>query len=222
MGGGGKASGPAAARRLGLLVFGVAFVVLFLAVAIADGVGDPSIPSGDVALVESAPGDTGEITQARFDHALELAAKQGGEKKAPKPGSAKYEELKETSLNSLFESIWLQGLAAEEGIEVSDQELAKERKKIEKESFKSEAEFQKFLKESGYTEADVDERVKLQLLSTKLQEQPQRKSPDAEPERSRGLLRGGEGHPVHAETEPRRAADRQQRPQARRKKRAKR
>ncbi len=131
-GAGGKAPGPAAARRLGLLVFGAAFVVLFVVVAIAEGIGSPSVPSGDVALVESVPSEVGEVTQARFDHALELASKQGGEKKTPKPGSAKYEELKETALNALFEAIWLQGQAEEWGISVTEKEVAKEREETEK------------------------------------------------------------------------------------------
>ncbi len=170
-GGGAGASGPAAARRLGLLVFGAAFVVLFAIVAIAEGVGNPSVPSGSVAFVEDVPGDGGDITQEAFDHALELAAKQGGEKKAPKPGDAKYEELKEAALNALFEAAWLEGEAAEWEIEVSDAEIAKEKKKLKKESFKSEQEFNEFLKESGFTPADVDERVELQILSTELQEQ---------------------------------------------------
>lgn len=170
-GAGGKASGPAAVRRLGLLVFGAAFVVLFVVVAIAEGVGSPSVPSGAVALVENVPSEVGEVTQARFDHALELASKQGGEKKTPKPGSAKYEELKETALNSVFESIWLQGQAEEWGISVTDQEVAKELKKLKKESFKSEKEYKEFLKESGYNKDDVNERVKLQILSQQLQEQ---------------------------------------------------
>lgn len=176
-GGGGTASGPAAARRLGLLVFGVIFVVLFVIVAISEGVGNPSVPSGDVALVEDAPGDVGEITKAELDHAIVLAAKQAGEKQAPKPGDPKYEETKETALDSLFETVWLQGQAAEWDIEASDQEIAKELKKVKKESFKSEAEFEKFLKESGYTNADVNERVKIQILSTQLQEQLQEKAP---------------------------------------------
>jgi parvulin-like peptidyl-prolyl isomerase len=176
-GGGGKASGPAATRRLGLIVFGAAFVVLFVVVAIAEGIGSPSVPSGDIALVEGVPGELGEVTEARFEHALELASKQGGEKKVPKPGDAKYEELKETALSSIFESIWLQGLAAEEGIEVSEQEVAKELKKLKKESFKTEAEFKKFLKESGYNSKDVNERVKLQILSAKLQENLKEKAP---------------------------------------------
>jgi parvulin-like peptidyl-prolyl isomerase len=174
---GGGASGPVAVRRRGLIAFGAVFVVLFIVVAIAEGIGDPSVPSGDVALVKNAPGDVGEVTQAKFDHALELAAAQGGEKSTPKPGDPKYDELKEMALNSTFESIWLQGLAAEEGIEVSDKEVAEELKKVKKESFKSEAEFKKFLEESHYTSADVDERVKIQLLSEKLQEELKEEAP---------------------------------------------
>lgn len=176
-GGGESGRGPAAARRLGLLVFGATFIVLFAIVAIAEGLGDPSVPSGDVALVENVPSDIGEVTEAEFDHALELAAKQGGAKKVPKPGDPKYDELKETALNSLLESIWLQGVADEWGIEVTDAEVAKELKKVKKESFKSEDEFQKFLKESGYTPADIDERIKLQVLSTQLQEELKEKAP---------------------------------------------
>jgi foldase protein PrsA len=174
---GGGASAPAAARRFGLLVFGVAFVALFAVVAVSVGIGNPSVPSGDVALVEDAPGDLGTVSKARFDHALDLAAASTGEKEAPKPGDAKYDEKKESALNSLFESIWLQGLADEWGIEVSDEEVATELEKVKKESFKTEAQFQKFLDESHFTLADVNERVKIQILSKKLQEQLKEKAP---------------------------------------------
>lgn len=176
-GGAESGRGPAAVRRLGLLIFGIALIALFAIVAISEGLGDPSVPSGDVALVENVPGDIGKVTEADFEHALELAAKQGGEKKVPKPGDAKYDELKETALNSIFESIWLQGVADEWGIEVTDAEVAKELEKVKKESFKSDAEFQKFLKESGYTPADINERVKLQVLSKQLQEELKEKAP---------------------------------------------
>jgi parvulin-like peptidyl-prolyl isomerase len=162
---------------LALLVFGVAFIAIFAVVAIAVGVGNPSVPAGNVALVQSTPGDIGEVTKADLDHAIELAAAQGGEKKAPKPGDPKYDELKETALNSLFESIWLQGVAAEWGIEASEEEVATELKKVKKESFKTEAEFEKFLKESHFTPADVNERVKVQILSKALQEQLKEKVP---------------------------------------------
>ncbi len=176
-GGGAGAPGPAAARRTGLIVFGVAFIALFVIVAIAEGIGNPSVPSGDVLVVEDTPGDIGNVSQAEFDHALELAAKQGGEKKVPKPGDAKYDELKESAVNFKLEGIWIQGLANEWGIEVSDKEVAKQLAKVKKESFKSAAEFKKFLKESGYTPADVKERVKIELLSEKLQEELKERAP---------------------------------------------
>jgi parvulin-like peptidyl-prolyl isomerase len=169
-GGSSSASGTVAARRLGLLVFGAAFLILFVVVALAEGVGDPSIPSGDVAVVEGTPSDVSNVTQAEFDHALELAAVQAGDKKVPKPGDPKYEELKEEALKSVFEFIWLAGLGDELGISVSDEEVAKELKKIKKENFKTKAQFQKFLKESRFTLADIDERVKFQILSAQLQE----------------------------------------------------
>lgn len=171
------ASGQIAARRLGLVTFGVAFLLLFLVVAISEGIGDPSVPSGSIALVEDAPGDIGDITQERFDHALEQAAAQAGVKKVPKPGDPQYDELKETALNGLFESIWLQGLADERGVTVSDQELEDELKKVKKESFKSEAEFKKFLKEQKYTQADVDERILLQKLSGEIQAEVSEEAP---------------------------------------------
>lgn len=173
-----SASGRAAVRRLGLLVFGGAFLILFIVVAIAEGIGDPSVPDGAVAYVEDAPGDTGEITDAEFEHALEQAAAQAGVNKVPKPGDAQYDELKETALNFLFEGIWLRGFGAERGITVSEQEVNKELKKLKDESFQSPKEFRDFLKEAKYTREDVRERVELQTISTKLQEQLQEDVPE--------------------------------------------
>jgi foldase protein PrsA len=174
-GGGGGASGPAATRRLGLIVFGAAFVVLFLIVAIAEGVGDPSIPSGDVILVQDAPGDLGNVSKADLEHTIEItSAGEGGA--APKPGDPKYEEAKEEAEKFLLEGIWVQGLAEEMGIEATDQEVAKKLKET-KEGFKSEAEFQKVVKEAHFTPADVNNRLRIELLSEKLQEQLKEESP---------------------------------------------
>jgi parvulin-like peptidyl-prolyl isomerase len=159
-----------AAHRRALLAFGVLFAALFLVVAIADGVGHPTVPSGDVILVQDAAGDSGEISKADFERALEQSAVQAGQKKTPKPGEKQYEELKEAALKSLVEPVWLEGLAAEMGISVSEKEVIAEREKIKKETFKTEAEFKKFLKESHYSLADINQKVKLQKLSTELQE----------------------------------------------------
>jgi parvulin-like peptidyl-prolyl isomerase len=162
---------PAARRRLGLLAFGAAFAVIFLVIAIAEGIGDPSVPDGDVALVQEAPEGTGDITKKDFDVGLEQTAAQAGEKKLPKPGTEKYEQLQQSALGSLLDMVWIQGEAEEMGISVTQAEIAKEFSKLKKENFKTEAEYQKFLKQSKYSQKDVDERVKLQMLGTQVQEQ---------------------------------------------------
>lgn len=164
-----RSSGPAPRQRLGLLVFGAVFVVLFAGFAIGQGIGSPSIPSDAVAIVEDAPDELGTVTNAEFDRALVQTAATSGLKKPPKPGDTKYEELKEATLGALLDTIWIQGQAAEMGITVTDKQLSDEFKTIKSQNFKTEAEYQKFLKTSHLTQKDVDERVKLQVLSTEIQ-----------------------------------------------------
>jgi foldase protein PrsA len=166
-----RAKDPAALRRLALLGFGVAFVLLFVIVAVAEGLGDPSIPDGDVAIVEEAPDDVGNISEDEFKAALEQSAAQSGKKEVPKPDAPEYDELKEAALGSLLDAIWLRGQAAEMDVSVTESEVAKEFKKLKEENFKTEAEYKKFLKDSNFTQADVDSRVELQLLSTEIQTQ---------------------------------------------------
>jgi foldase protein PrsA len=153
-----------------LLVFGVTFLVLFLIVAIAEGLGDPSIPSGDVAVVEDAPGDSGNISEAEFERAFQQTIAQSGSKKPPQPGDEQYDELRDAAVTGLLDMVWLKGQADEMGITVTKQEVAEEFKKLKDENFKTEAEYEKFLKDSKFTQADVDDRVELQMLSTQIQE----------------------------------------------------
>ncbi|HEY8082965.1 MAG TPA: peptidyl-prolyl cis-trans isomerase [Solirubrobacterales bacterium] len=157
-------------RRFGLLVFGVGFVVLFAIVAIAEGVGDPSVPAEDVAIVEDVPGDDGNITKAKFDHALEQAAAEAKLPKVPKPGDDQYEELRDGALERLLQTVWVRGQAAEMGISVTDEEVAEKAKELREQQFKSEAEYQKAIKELHLTQADVNEVMELQILSPKIEE----------------------------------------------------
>ncbi|HEY6550652.1 MAG TPA: peptidyl-prolyl cis-trans isomerase [Solirubrobacterales bacterium] len=167
----GQGRKSAGLQRLALLAFGALFVLLFVIFAIAQGIGNPSVPSGDVALVEDAPGDLGTVTEADFKHTLIQAAAQGQVKPVPKPGDKKYEELKKTALEEIMDSIWIQGQAAEMGISVSKKEIAAELAKLKKQAFKTEQQYKEFLKEAHFTLADVNERVTIQILSGKIQEQ---------------------------------------------------
>jgi parvulin-like peptidyl-prolyl isomerase len=139
-------------------------------VAISEGLGDPGVPSGDVAIVEDAPADSGNISEAEFERSFKQTVAQSGQKEPPKPGDEQYDELREAALTGLLDSVWLSGQAGEMGISVTQKEVADEFKKLKDENFKTEAEYEKFLKESGFTQADVDDRVELQMLSTQIQE----------------------------------------------------
>lgn len=165
-------------KRLSLLGFGSLLVLLFVGIAVASGIGDPTIRSGEVAVVEDVPdGVDGTITEEEFRRGIVQAAAENEIKPVPKPGDEQYEGLKQTALSELLNSIWVEGAAAEMGITATPKEVEAELKKIQEESFGSVKQFEEFAKESGYTTEDVDRRVTLQVLSTKIQAQIQEEAP---------------------------------------------
>jgi len=168
---GGKGRGGSkGAQRLGLVLFGVVFVALFVIFAVAQGLGAPSIPSGDIALVSFVPSDVGHISEADYKNSLAQQEAQSGVKKAPKAGSKKAEELHKATMEELLSRVWIFGEGEELGIKVTPKEVESQLEKVKEESFKTEKAFQEFLKESHFTEEDVNERLELQILSTKIQE----------------------------------------------------
>ena len=149
---------------IGLAVFLVAFFVIWAA---AQGIDKPEVPSGDVAVVDDAPG--GPITQEEFDSALEqAAASQGG--RVPAEDDPQYQALKEQALSELLLGRWVEGEAEEQGITVTDSEVEQRLEQIKNQSFQDEKEFQRFLEQSGFTEEDAIQRVRLTLLSERVQE----------------------------------------------------
>lgn len=127
------------------------------------------LPSAVVAVVSEVPGPRGRITKAEFQHALLLEAVSAGHRSAPKSGGAGYEKAKTTAIASLLEGAWIVGLAAEWGFSVTHEQVTREVARIKDESFKDGAEYRRFLKETRYTRRDVNERVEIQMLSTRLQ-----------------------------------------------------
>lgn len=177
--GGRRAGGPSAAQRLGLVLFAVVFIALFVVFAVAQGLGAPSIPSGDIALVTNVPAELGHISEADYKKSFEQQEAQAGLKKAPKAGSKKAEELHTAAVGELLNTAWIFGEGEELGIKITNKEVETELDKVKKESFKTEKAFQEFLKESHYTEADVNKRIELQVLSTKVQEKVTKEAPAA-------------------------------------------
>jgi parvulin-like peptidyl-prolyl isomerase len=156
-------------QRLALLGFGGLLILLFLGFAISQGLGRPSVGSGDVAVIEDAPEGLGTISEEELERAIEQAAGQSGQP-VPKPGDSQYEELRKTALEETLDQVWIQGEAEEMGISVTPEEVSDELEKLKKQAFKTEAQYEKFLKEAHFTDADVKDRVKVQILTTKIQE----------------------------------------------------
>jgi parvulin-like peptidyl-prolyl isomerase len=159
-------------QRLALILFGALFVLLFVGFAVTQGLGSPSVPSGDVAIVEDVPDEIGHVSKEEFDRAFaqQVAQSEPKLKKAPKPGSDKYEELKTAALSELLDKVWLQGEAEELDLVVTDKQVEDELAQIKKQNFGDEEGYQEFLKQSKFTNEDVEDRVRIQLLSTQIQE----------------------------------------------------
>ncbi len=81
-----------------------------------------------------------------------------------------YKSLQQEVLGFLISSSWVLGEAESQGVKVSDKEVKKEFEKIKNEQFPKAEEFKKFLATSGQTVSDLLLRVKLNMLSSKIQQ----------------------------------------------------
>jgi foldase protein PrsA len=96
----------------------------------------------------------------------------------PKPTSAQlkseceqqYKSLQTEVLGFLISSEWVLGEGASLGVKVSDKEVKKQFEQVKSQQFPKPAEFEKFLASSGQTVSDLLLRVKLNMLSSKIQQ----------------------------------------------------
>ncbi len=81
-----------------------------------------------------------------------------------------YDQLRNQVLQLLISFKWIQGEAEAAGVKVTDAEVKKSFGEQKKQSFPKDADYKKFLQTSGQTEADILQRVKLDLLSNKIRD----------------------------------------------------
>jgi parvulin-like peptidyl-prolyl isomerase len=155
-------------KRAALIVLAVFVIGAFAIVAAAQGIGDPSVPEGDIAVVEEAP--NGTITAEEFDSALVQTAARQGLEEAPPADDPQYEQFRDSAISDLLLARWVLGEGEERGIEVTEREIDAELEKVKTQQFGSEKQFQKFLEQSGFTEEEARERIELQLISQRIQE----------------------------------------------------
>jgi foldase protein PrsA len=96
-----------------------------------------------------------------------------------------YKTLKQEVLGFLISSSWVAGEAKSLGVKVSDKEVKKQFEKIKNQQFPKAAEFEKFLKSSGQTVSDLLLRVKLNMLSQKIQQKIAKEGSKVTPEQIR-------------------------------------
>ena len=138
----------------------------------------------------SAQGATGQPTQgapkAQIPDAPEYTQCVANKKKtAPKPAKGQpqpkdadfknqckqeYEGLRDQVMQLLIQNEWVTAEAAQQKVKVSEAEVKKQFEQQKKQSFPKPADYQEFLKTSGFTEEDVLFRVRLEQLSNKLRE----------------------------------------------------
>jgi foldase protein PrsA len=81
-----------------------------------------------------------------------------------------YDALRDQVMQLLTSFRWIEGEAEEQGIKVSAAEVRKSFEEQKKQSFPKDADYKKFLKDYNQTEADILQRVKLDLLSNKIRD----------------------------------------------------
>jgi foldase protein PrsA len=86
-----------------------------------------------------------------------------------------YKQLQQQVLGFLISSDWVIGEAGSLGVKLSDKEVHKQFEKIKGQQFPRNAEFEKFLVTTGQTSSDLMLRVKLNMLSSKIQEKISKK-----------------------------------------------
>ena len=136
--------------------------------AIGRGLGNPSVPSGDVVLVQDSP--AGHISQQDYQDALAQAAASSQLKSVPPESSPQFDQLKSTAVGNLVLGAWVQGEAQERGITVSDSQVNDQLNTFRQQNgLKTQQQFEQALKQAKFTPEEAKEQIRLQLLSTQIQ-----------------------------------------------------
>jgi parvulin-like peptidyl-prolyl isomerase len=160
---------PKDRRVVAAVVLAALLVVLLVVVAIAQGIGNPSVGSDDVAVVEDVP--DGHITTAEYQASLEQAAALQGAKKVPPPSNPQYSALRDSAMGDLLLGRWVRGEASDRGITLSDSEISNRLDQIIQQDFGGQKQFEQYLKQAHFTAEQARDRVELQLLSNEIQKQ---------------------------------------------------
>ena len=121
------------------------------------------VPGNAVATVD---GDS--IPRTEYTHWLGVFTKQASGQQQQGTAKPTAKQLRESTLQYLISSRWLDGEAQQQHVAVTDAEVKKSFADQKKQSFPKDTDYKNFLKTSGQTEQDVLERVRYSLISNKI------------------------------------------------------
>ena len=102
----------------------------------------------------------GQITEADYKHWRSIARRS-----APRRST---QAIRRQVMELLIQNLWVAGETAERGIVVTDEQVDRAFRRQKRQSFRTEREFRRFLRTSGFTVADIKYRVRLEQLSNRL------------------------------------------------------
>jgi foldase protein PrsA len=124
----------------------------------AGGCGDEGgVPGDAVATVDGVA-----VEQRAFDHWLKITAETNGE---PRP------KVRDQVMHQLVTGVWIEREAEDRGISVDDAAVRRDFERQKKLSFPQEADYQRYLKSSGQSEEDLLERVRQDLLWSRIRDE---------------------------------------------------
>ncbi len=134
--------------------------------------------SGAVPVIPEPPNFTKCIKRVEEEEAkTETKGKKRSQKELKTQCEQQYKTLKTEVLGFLISSNWVIKEGESLGVKLSDAEVKKQFNKIKNEQFPKASEFEKFLANSGQTISDLLLRVKLNLLSQKIQTKISKENP---------------------------------------------
>jgi parvulin-like peptidyl-prolyl isomerase len=151
--------------RLRSLVFVLPFVLL---VAACGGASSAKLASGDVAVVGNQ-----HITKKELDRAMALnrIAFRNQGRAFPKAGSTQYASLRQQVIAALVQNAEYAIEAAKLGIKVTAKDIAARLASIKKQYFGgSEKTYRTQIAKQGFTDAEVRDQIRIQLLTERLYE----------------------------------------------------
>jgi foldase protein PrsA len=137
----------ASTKRIIALALALLLALAVILVAATSGLGRPSVPAGDVAIVDGV--DNGTVSQEQYDRAFQQTLARAGLDKAPAVGSSEYQDVNAQTMQGLLLGVWSEGELQERGIQITDSDIQDELDQV-KQSFNSEKQFERVVRQSKF------------------------------------------------------------------------